>query len=105
MRPRVARVGDQSADPPPFYGHVLARGRARRRCWSGSVNLSAAEQSLAAADHSAFSAMEQHKPELNRKSRVDRCLQLCFISNSKLSWGGDIGNDDQNRAFEQAGFG
>jgi hypothetical protein len=63
------------------------------------------EQSLAAADHSAFSAMEQHKPELNRKSRVDRCLQLCFISNSKLSWGGDIGNDDQNRAFEQAGFG
>jgi hypothetical protein len=63
------------------------------------------KQSLAAADHSAFSAMEQHKPELNRKSRVDRCLQLCFISNSKLSWGGDIGNDDQNRAFEQAGFG
>src|SRR5258708_4406872 len=39
MGPRVARVGDQSADSPPFYGHVLARGRARRRCWSGSVNL------------------------------------------------------------------
>src|SRR5258707_7850480 len=39
MRPRVARVGDQSADFPPFDGHVLARGRARRRCWSGSVNL------------------------------------------------------------------
>ena len=63
------------------------------------------KQSLAAADHSAFSAMEQHKPELNRKSRVDRCLQLCSISNPKSSWGGDIGNDDQNRAFEQAGFG
>jgi len=29
MRPRVARVGDQSADFPPFYGHVLVAAGAR----------------------------------------------------------------------------
>jgi hypothetical protein len=40
MRPRVARVGDQSADFPPFDGDISrVRGRARRRCWRGSVNL------------------------------------------------------------------
>src|SRR5258708_37215268 len=36
MRPRVTRVGDQSADFPPFYGQISrVRGRARRRCWGG----------------------------------------------------------------------
>jgi hypothetical protein len=40
------------------------------------------KQSLAAADRSAFSAMGQHKPELNRNRGFDQCLQLCFINNS-----------------------
>ena len=40
MRPRVARIRDQSAYFPPFDGQISrVRGRARRRCWSGSVNL------------------------------------------------------------------
>src|SRR5712675_3521224 len=51
MRPRVARVGDQSADFPPFDSD-LARAGARRRCWSGSVNLSSVAISSSSAPSS-----------------------------------------------------